>query len=78
GQRCVGVYASEGGSSATEDGKFTNNTYAITLYENEALADNNTGSVSVDATNITVTWTKNGTIASQTCYILWEAETKTT
>ena len=37
-------------------------------------SDNNTGVVTFDATNIIITWTKNGSPASLTYTLLWEAQ----
>lgn len=36
-------------------------------------ADYNRGVITLDSTNITITWTKTGTISASTAYFLWEA-----
>lgn len=74
GQRCLGVYMAEGGSSSSPDAAFSDATKSLVLYEGSALGDNNTLSVTVDATNIICSWVKNGIISSVSYNIMWEAE----
>lgn len=74
GQRMIGVIQREGGSSPLVDILYTSTTNALVLRENDgASPDINTGTVSVDATNINIAWVKTGT-PTGTFTIFWEAE----
>jgi hypothetical protein len=76
---CVSVFMDEGGGSSVTDTLFTSATYAIGLANDDAVspfasnADAAKGAVSVDATNITITWTKTFS-PTGTATIMWEAE----
>lgn len=66
----------EGGSTAVADATDLSNSYALRLSYNNAgnlSTDYQTCTVSADATNITLTWTKVGT-PTGTHSIIWEAE----
>jgi hypothetical protein len=54
-----------------DSGANTNGTGAICLMEDGSRYQ--VGTVTVDATNITITWAKTGTITSITMNVLWEA-----
>lgn len=84
---CKGVYTGsgncsvascpmEGGSSAGTDTLYTSTSYAIGITSNSAANPYNNngqlGVISVDATNITITWTRHGDVAN-TIYIMWDA-----
>lgn len=67
GQHCIYSYQ----TSAVHFGTGSDVTHAILLIPNEG--NYQSGIVSVDATNITITWTKSGS-PSGSAEILWEAE----
>lgn len=74
GQRCIGYFQKEGDSSATNDATYTSNSVALLLYDvvnypNEYIS----GTVSVDATNISIAWVKTSTPTGG-WNIMWEAE----
>lgn len=79
----IGVFDASGNNSVgtlhgTSSGTFVSyisNVYAIALCGGTVLPSTigQTGVVTVDATNITITWTKNGTPAG-TVDFMWEAE----
>lgn len=52
----------------------TTDSIGLSYGSNDASLDGQTGVVSVDTTNITITWTKHGATASNIYNILWEAE----
>lgn len=71
-QNCTGLMIAEGTTSATADASFTNAT-ALKISDVAALSDFQVGTVSVDATNITIAWVKTNN-PSGTWNILWEAQ----
>lgn len=82
-QTCKGVYDSSGQNYilGSGDNFITSGSGAcIKIYENSTNSgsDTQTGVVTVDSTNITITWTRSGTMSNPaTATILWEAETNT-
>lgn len=71
-QNCAGLMFDEGGSSAAADASYTNTT-ALKISEDATLTKYVVGTVSVDATNISIAWVKTSTPAG-TWNILWSAE----
>lgn len=69
GQNSISLYMASGSSAASA----SSNTAAIVIYGSQTLTTYQTGVVSVDATNITITWTKTST-PTGTANIIWEAE----
>lgn len=72
GQNCIGLMLDEGAGSASADASFTNAT-ALKIPSSVGLTNYQVGTVSVDATNISIAWVKTGT-PTGTWNILWEAE----
>jgi len=70
-----GVYTSLGGNAGVGIGNLQysdSSTYAVLLVEGFS-PDRNQGAITVDSTNITITWTKLGS-PSQTWSIVWSAQ----
>ncbi len=72
GNRCI-YYGSIDGSAGTGTGTSTTNGIVISDDPTTNFAANQAGVISVDATNITITWTKTGA-PTGTANIYWEAE----
>lgn len=72
-QNCVGYMSKEGSTSAQADADYTNAT-ALKIVEQAAITNYQVGTVSVDATNITITWVKTGSAGSTSWNIVWMAE----
>jgi hypothetical protein len=72
GQRCIGVFMSEGGSTASTDTEISDTNNALRLVEGNSSRFQ-TGNISVDRTNFYITWTKTST-PTGTINIMWEAE----
>ena len=86
-QECYGVYDGtnhsgmssiyvEGTTTATTDQIFTSTSFelgfsAATVVNPYTGANRQTATITCDATNITFTWTKTGTVASVTANIIW-------
>lgn len=64
---CVYTYASNGGN------QYDNNSDTYAIYLN-ADGDGQRGVVTVDGTNITITWTRITSGATGTAHIMWEAQ----
>lgn len=72
-QSCVYMGLNSAGNGVTG----SSTSAAVVLIEGTTTANNQTGVVSVDATNITITWTKSGS-GSGSATFLWSAEGFTT
>lgn len=71
------VAIGEGTSTAATDAVYTSATIALGFSPLVATnvftgANRQTGIISVDATNIRITWTKTGTVASLTASLIWQ------
>lgn len=87
-QMCTGVFdginnrgmtiaIGEGTSTAATDAVYTSTSIALGFSPLVATnpftgANRQTGVISVDATNIIITWTKTGTVASLTASLIWQ------
>lgn len=87
-QMCTGVYdgtnnnglsvcIGEGTSTAATDAVYTSTSIALGFSPLVATnpftgANRQTGIITVDATNIIITWTKTGTVASLVASLLWQ------
>jgi len=67
----IASFMNEGGGSATTDTSFMSTTYALILLDSATAYQ--TATVAVDATNITLTWTKTAS-PTNTYSFIWEAE----
>jgi hypothetical protein len=79
GNRGMTIAMAEGGSSATTDVLTTSTTYAIGFGRNigtdpYGAGDNTKAIITVDGTNIILTWTTTATAPAATASILWEVE----
>ena len=63
------------GGDAGYGGAASSSTYGVFISDSDAYVANNSqrAVISVDATNITLTWTKTTNPSSNTMYIMWEA-----
>lgn len=76
GQRAQYIGVVGGGNDVAT----TNGSSTVIIYESSGnlLSDTQLGVVSVDATNITITWTRSGTMSNAaTASLMWEAEVYT-
>lgn len=72
----VCLVLTEGGGSANIDNIYSSTTQELGFTNVDTTSpfsggNKQSGIITVDATNITITWTKSGTMASATAYILW-------
>lgn len=83
----IGIYNTSSGNSScvgstlvtntgTGASSFNSGVFSIGLSDTQVVptATGQTGIVTVDATNITITWTKNGAPSAATISFMWEAE----
>lgn len=73
----MNLILTEGGGSATLDDAYSSTSFEFGFTNAGSTspytgANRQTGVISVNSTNITITWTKTGTMASATAIILWK------
>lgn len=71
--KCIYLWQKEGSSTAVADVAGNSNTQAIILSSDATSSNQQVGVVTVDATNVIITWTKTGS-PTGTAYLLLEAE----
>jgi hypothetical protein len=68
---CIFIGSPTNVTGANASGDTTNIVY---MYRADGTAGSQAATIAVDATNITLTWTKTGTMPANTIYLSWEVE----
>lgn len=71
GTDTVGIYETTNSTISTA-ANGTSTTYIVTIWDGAAGSNGQQATITVDATNITLAWTKTGSPASNTINLLWE------